>query len=326
MFLPLSVTPGRQRLLLTALIAAGATISLLPYWYSVGQLAAESAAAAAPTPGAPSAWYEQLALVSAVLIIKPIYTLLSAVLIVALIPFKSADAAALRWGLISFFIGEGSCAVNILFFGDASYLLEYLHMFGMAVSLGFVAYAAMEAADSRLVNFSNPEKKCAALSLCRRCAKYVDAPCALKRLFYFIIPVFVALAFIPLLATPRAASYSVDILGTVYSYAHPVAYQVFELRYSPVYAILLLAASLLVLIATRGKRTGLSKVLFAAGMGPLGFSFLRLIFVSTYRDSLVWLTFWEELTELVYISGIAFALWAFYRGALPWTKGRDNAA
>ncbi len=58
-------------------------------------------------------------------------------------------------------------------------------------------------------------------------------------------------------------------------------------------------------------------MLFAAGMGPLAFAFLRLVFVGVFQDNLVWFSFWEELTELIYITGVGFILWIFRRGLFP---------
>ena len=64
------------------------------------------------------------------------------------------------------------------------------------------------------------------------------------------------------------------------------------------------------------KAPELPKVLFAAGVGVLGFSFLRLVFFGIYQDNLIWFNFWEELTELMYMVGVGFALWTFRRGLL----------
>ncbi len=266
---------------------------------------------------ASSPWQNQLALFAAILWIKPIYTLLSAVLIFILLKVKSSDLAALRWGLISFLAGESFCAANIIWFDDGNYFLELLHMGGMLASLAFVTWAAMEGMDSRLLNFSDPEKKCSALSLCHRCVKYGPAVCGLNRLLHFLIPALMVLAAIPLLAITRAASYQVEILGVLHTYSHPVAYQIIEIRYVPTAAIILFAASLVILLRGKTGPARLSKALLAGGIGALGFSFLRLVLVGVYRENLLWFTFWEELTELIYISGIGFVLWTFRKPLLP---------
>ena len=196
-------------------------------------------------------------------------------------------------------------------------------MYGMVLSFAFVTYAILEALDHRILGYSDPKKRCAALSLCRQCIKDDEAPCGLKRMFYFLIPVFFVLSFIPLLASTNAVSYNTEVFGMFLNYSHPIIYQFFEFRYSPVYAIVLFVASFLALLLEKNHVMTASKVLFAAGMGPLGFGFLRLIFFGLYQDNLVWFNFWEELTELMYVSGVGFALWIFQRGLLPVKEGHS---
>ena len=98
-----------------------------------------------------------------------------------------------------------------------------------------------------------------------------------------------------------------------YNYSHPIIYQFFEMRYAPVYALILLGVAFLAFLLSRSNR-GLFKVLLAMGIGPLAFSFLRTVFFGIYHDNLLWPNFWEELTELMYVSGVGFILWLFRRG------------
>jgi rhodanese-related sulfurtransferase len=274
-----------------------------------------------PSPFKESSWYEQLALVGAVLIIKPLYTLITLILIVVLWRLKSPDVFALRWGLIFFFIGEGFCALNIIFFNHSFDLFEFFHMYGMVLSFAFVTYAILEALDLRILGYSDPKKRCAALGLCKQCIKYGEAPCGLKRTFYFLIPAFIVLSFIPLLTSTNAISYNTEVFGIFQNYSHPIIYQFFEFRYSPVYAIILFVASFFVLLLEKSHVIAVSKVLFAAGLGPLGFGFLRLVFFGVYQDNLVWFNFWEELTELVYVVGAGFVLLIFQRGVFQVKEG-----
>jgi hypothetical protein len=74
----------------------------------------------------------------------------------------------------------------------------------------------------------------------------------------------------------------------------------------------------------KGYNIDLLKVLFAIGIGPLAFSYLRLIFFGIYHDNLVWPNFWEELTELMYTSGVAFTLWIFQRKLFQMTVEKEN--
>ena len=69
----------------------------------------------------------------------------------------------MKRGLIFFLAGEGVCALNYVFFGEDSFLLEYLHSFGMALSFGFATYAVFQAFDLRILGYSDPKVKCAAI-------------------------------------------------------------------------------------------------------------------------------------------------------------------
>ncbi|OGN89282.1 MAG: hypothetical protein A2158_01730 [Chloroflexi bacterium RBG_13_46_14] len=268
--------------------------------------------------------YEQLALASAVLIIKPLYMLIALVLIILLWRSKASDIIALRWGLMFFLAGETACAVNIVLFNHGSYLLEFFHMYGMVLGFAFVTYAILEALDFRILGYSDPQKKCAMVGLCKQCIKYSDASCGLRRLFYFLMPVLIVLAFIPLIVDFNVISYNTKIFGMFYNFSHPIIFQFFELRYAPIYAIILTGISFLVFLFTRTDNTSLLKMLVAAGIGPLAFSYLRLIFFSAYHDNLVWANSWEELTELMYTSGVAYTLWIFQHKLLQTTVEKEN--
>ena len=62
---------------------------------------------------------EQWAVVLTGFVAKPVYTVLSFVLVVILWRQKSPDLAALRWAMLCFFLGENCCAANYLLFHGA---------------------------------------------------------------------------------------------------------------------------------------------------------------------------------------------------------------
>jgi len=62
---------------------------------------------------------------------------------------KSFDLVLLRWGLISFLLGEAACTVNYLFFTEESLFYEYLHSVGMGFSFSFFRLALFEGEDQR---------------------------------------------------------------------------------------------------------------------------------------------------------------------------------
>ena len=95
-------------------------------------------------------------------------------------------------------------------------------------------------------------------------------------------------------------------------------------------ALGLFGASLVVLFLKKNEPVLWSKLFLAAGVGALGFSFFRLVFVQVYRDNLAWFSFWEEVTELIFVAGVGLVLWLFRHGLfaahrteiLPQTQGR----
>lgn len=259
----------------------------------------------------------QIAAVAAFFWIKPIYTMLALGAIVFLWNCRAADLVALRWGMISFFLGENACAINVLALGDHSYVLEYLHSFGMAVCLGFTAFAALEGIDRRVLGLSDPSRRCAALALCQRCIKVEEVPCGLRRMFLMIIPLCIALALMLPLADWRNEAYNTLIFGQLFSYGHLRAYQLYENWVCPAAATLLFTASLGVLVLGGDRAVRWAKLFFAAGIGPLGFGLLRMTISRVYGDNQVWYSFWEETTELMFLIGIVCTLWIFHAHLNP---------
>ena len=290
-------------------------LPLLLYWLLLGHVDAWTVLlkGQAPTFRASSV-FEQWVVVITALGVKPAYMLISLVTIIWLWRRQAPDLAALRWGLIAFWLGEAACAVNYVVFLGYSDLWEYFHNFGMAVSFSFVTYALLEGMDQRLIKYNSAKDRCAALNLCRACIKYADAPCGLRRMFAMLIPATIVVAFMPLCADLKTAAYDSTIMGKSVYFSETLSNQLFEIRYCPYLALLLLTASWLVLLFKRQNPVPLAKVLFAAATGPLGFGFMRLFLAAAYRENPVWANAWEEFTELIFTAAVAFVLWIFRPG------------
>ena len=270
----------------------------------------------------PSPPLEQWIAVLTGFVIKPFYTLLALVLAVVLWRRPSPDLQALFWAMVCFFVGENFCAANYVFYDDQSVLFEFLHSYGMVLCFGLTVYGLLEGIDRRLLKLSDPEGRCAALGLCQRCIKHVDAPCGLRRVFQFLIPALMIVALAPLCAEFVPTSYNTTIFGTFYNYSHPVVHQIFEQRYLPAAAFVLLGVSLLCLRPKSTEGMLWSKLFFAAGVGAMGFSFFRLFLLHCYSENLVWFASWEEFTELLFIIGVALVLWTFRRALITPAAGR----
>ncbi|MFI5379297.1 MAG: rhodanese-like domain-containing protein [Tepidisphaerales bacterium] len=268
---------------------------------------------------------EQWAAVVTGFAVKPVYMLLSLAIAGVLLRSRAADLVALRWSMILFFLGELACLLDYIFYADRSLLFEYLHNYGMILAFAFAAWAAMETLDTRIVAYSAPTDRCAFLHLCGRCIKHTDAPCGLRRLFLLLLPAAAVVATVPLSAPYRTDAYNTRIFGTTYAYLHEVIHQMYEIRFLPVLAVVLFAASFLVLWLFERHPVGLSKILFAAGVGAMGFSFFRLILQAAFHQNQVWHTFWEEITEFLFTALAAATLWIFRERLFEPSRPGDKA-
>jgi rhodanese-related sulfurtransferase len=285
--------------------------------------AASGATSALPFREAPA--YEQWAAVVTGFGVKPVYMLLSLVLVGVLWRRRAADLVALRWAMILFFAGEMFCALNYGITTHQSDLLEYLHSFGMVLCFGFTTYAIFEAMDERLIKYSDADQKCAAVGLCRGCIKYTNIPCGLKRMFLLLIPAAAVMALLPFCSRLEPVSYNTRIFGTFYNYSNAVVQQIYEMRLCPLAAIGLLIVSFLLLALKRHDPVRASKIFFAAAMGPLGFAFFRLFLFTPFRDNLVWFNVWEEITELLFVVCAGAVLWVFRRGLTDTSPQGESA-
>lgn len=243
--------------------------------------------------------------------IKPIYLILSIIWVVWLWRERAPDLVALRWGVIIFWLGEQACTVNYQFYHGLSDAWEYLHNYGMVVGFSFVAYAVLEGFDVRVLKLSAPRERCAALNLCKTCVKYSPVPCGLQLVFKFLIPATIVVATMPLAAAIKHVSYNVKIMDVTANYSLMLSSQLFETRYCPVLALILLTASWLVMLFKRTDPVPLAKLLFAGALGPLGFAFMRLFLAAAFAEDLFWYVVWEEWTELLFIAAVGVILWLF---------------
>jgi rhodanese-related sulfurtransferase len=271
----------------------------------------EHSADKAPLPSRASSGIEQWALILSGFAVKPVYMILALIVIVILRRSSASDLVALRWSMIFFLSGELACMINYLLFAHGSDMIEYLHSFGMVAGFGFATYTLFRGIDDRLIHLSDPDRKCAALTMCRSCIKYGANPCRLKQMFYFVIPAGAVLAAIPFCSNVKAVSYNTYVWSTFYNFSHSVLYQIYEIRYCPTFAIIFFLISFFVLRCKKNDAIEWAKIYFSAAIGALGFGLLRLVLFSLYSDNQIWFNFWEEITELIFVAGVCFTLWAF---------------
>jgi hypothetical protein len=298
-----------QALSLWVGIVAGGVLPLILFWPSFNQAMGPECLLVREV-----GYTTQLLVVITAFGVKPAYMLLSLAWIVWLWRSEARDLAALRLGLILFLAGEVACAANYLVFGGNSAVTDYLHSYGMAVGFSFIAYAVLEALDFRVIKYSPANGRCAALSLCRSCIKYAEVPCALRRLFAFLIPAFIILSLMLPSAELRPLLLRTRILNASQDFPNPMWAQLFEGWYCAWASIALLLVPWGALLFKRKDPVATAKIFFAAAMGPLGFGLMRLFLRTAYRDSLAWANIWEELTELIFILAVGLVLWLFRSG------------
>jgi hypothetical protein len=290
------------------------------------------AIASASLPVAPAAPFrelpqtDQLVLVLAVYPIKTIYMLLALLAAALVWQQRTPSLVALRWSMVCFLLGELACWVNIVAFAEERLWLEYLHSGGMVASVGFLAWAGLEAVDSQVIHYSAPNRKCALVGVCHGCVKAGPRPCALERLFRWGLPLVMLLALMPLTVAIAPVAYHTQIFGVARTLLHSAAMQWYEIRYVPLAGLLLIGVAWL--ISLRGGRSpgalAASKVLLSAGVGHLGFAFLRLACFGLYREQLAWFVFWEECTELLLVVAVLVSLWIFCPELVArWRKTRS---
>ena len=261
---------------------------------------------AASLPSRSLSLLEQQAQALAGLAVKPLYMMLSLLVILALIGQKWTAILALQWGQIAFLAGEVFCAINFYVYRHESVLSEYLHSYGMAVAFAFTAFAVLEGLGMRIGN---------------RIRSWIQDEA--RAWMKFILPMLVVLCFIPILTTIQPESYAVTIFRFPYSYTRLDVYQFYERRILPVLALIAFVGAYLLLMR-RGATFSFSiKMLVCAGIGALGFSFFRVALNAMFADALVWFEFWEEATELMFVGAVGFVLWRYRKILLERTPMLD---
>lgn len=257
---------------------------------------------------------DQTLVVITAFVVKPLYMLISLVLAWLLHRARSRELIALRWGLLAFFLGEAFCAINYLVFNDKSILMEFLHSYGMVVSFGLFGYALLEGLDKHIVQYSQPDKRCAFASLCRECVKSQHVPCRVRQASQLMLLVLLLLAFIPLCVEAHEISYYTYIYGTLYNYTWLKPEILFETRYCPLLAFLAFMTALVNLQISKDKQVPDSaRAFLSAGVAAFGFGLFRLFLNGIFSHNLAWASIWEEITEFMLMLIITCLLWWFRR-------------
>jgi len=252
--------------------------------------------------------FEQVMICVASFGLKPLYELLA--LVLAWVIWKKTEShwRVVRWGLLAFFLGENACAVNYLFYGLENFTWEFWHCYGMLVAFGLISYAVVDFVDHRLIHYSQRDTPCAFLGICKGCYKHQPVACNLWLLFLFTIPALIMLSLMPLCAPFKNFMSVGPILGPDVLFTHSVMQQLYEIRIYPLLAIFFFTSAWLLLVKEKEEGMTTSKMLFAAGLGTMGFSLMRFLIYWSFSDTLLWAETWEEITEFLFILSIVVLL------------------
>lgn len=238
---------------------------------------------------------EQLALIASLVNIKPIYMFLCVAILLTVWDKTSSSARALLWGFSALLLGELICGATFFAFRRELILSEHIHSFGMMLEFSCIVFVLLDFLDRRATQTQT----------------------GISPTVGFIAAMGILASFLPLAVSPSPSGYHADIFGFPYVYARFEFNQWVESRALPIASIFFF--SLTLLSTTRTKLSNAAKIFLSAGIGLLTFSILRLSLGAMFAERLVWFELWEEMTQLIIISTIAFLLWQFKR---EWIKER----
>ncbi len=258
----------------------------------------------------PTTPLEQLAVTVSGLGFKPLYMLLTAIIVAWLWRQRTADLTLIRRGMVAFLAGEAFCATNYLATGSRCEELEMLHGAGMVVMGALLLRGLFRLLDQRVLRLSDQAKPCAFVRLCRQCARRDPVSCGLQRIFLYLAIACAVVAMLPWSVPLRPIVATMPVFGADVLWPKTSAVLTLEFRVYPTAAALLFALSA---VRLRGPGSGLHRAegFFFWGLGFLAYALFRFFLFSSFRHAPAWADFWEETTELIMVVGLLAFLWTF---------------
>lgn len=244
----------------------------------------------AETPFREASPHEQWAAVIAEFAIAPLCAA-AALLLVLLLRRRRTIPATLTWAMLAFLAGELAAAANALLFARQSYLAEHVHDLAALTCFGLLAFAALQRF------FPDARRRRGVLLL--------------------LVAVAAVLAAAPLAASLKLTAYNTSVFGHSRTYTHAAMHQLFESRYCPVFAWVLLGGAMAAGLFCRKRPVPLTRVLLAAAVGPLGLALQRLLTFTPHADNQVWFVFAEAAAGLIPIVAAVGLAWAGTRRQAP---------
>lgn len=264
----------------------------------------------------------QLAMTIAAFVIKPIYIILSLMIIVLLWKKQEKDFILLRYAMILFFIGENACSANYLISGNASKSLEFIHGLGMVGFYIFLSWGIAVFLDTRIIRYSIEHKSCVFNKLCKICWKHDDTACGLHRIALVVIPALAFTSIIPVTMPLRPFEIVMPVFLSEVLWIKDFWNLFLEFRVYPILGAIFFILAFLIML--QGKKGFLKAQLpFFLGMGFMAYSLFRFSLLLTFRENQAWADWWEETTELITVFMVLFLLIIFRKQLnirLPWPR------
>jgi len=256
----------------------------------------------------------ELAMTFAAYVVKPLYVVGSFVAFLILWRKKSRALTLMRWGLLSFFLGENICSVNYCFAYGSSDFLEFLHGAGMIGMNILLPWGMLLLFDEKVFHYLDAERPCTFQRMCKQCWKTQDVACGFHQIAAWLALALALCALLPLCGTIRPYQAILPVFGVNVLWTNTFTILFIESRVYPILGALGFAAAFVYL--RRGK-AALQKALlpFFLGLGFTSYAVFKMVLTLAFFDNPAWGDWWEEFTELIAIFAVLLFLYVF-RGQL----------
>jgi hypothetical protein len=263
----------------------------------------------APAPSlveVPATLFEQWVALLTGVVVKPLYMILSYGVARKLRGPRARDLTLIRQAMWVFLVGEIACALR---FAELAPLgcdpLETIHVTGMVVMGGLLAWGMVEFLDKRILNTSEAGKPCGLLRLCGGCWKQQAVACPLFRIARVSLPMFIVLSCIPLVAPLAPAWIRYPVLGTPVIDETPVFIALLQARVFPLLGMLLFGVAWWRMRRGPGEMDR-AKAPYFLGLGCLVYALFVFFLRGSFGPKVYWGNAWEELTELFSIVTVVY--------------------
>ena len=258
----------------------------------------------------PIGFWAQASMVAGAYFVKPLYMLLTLLIVLMFKGRRSQDMVLIRTGLLLFLLGELACMFNYALTAGTSDVLEIAHDLGMVSMNALLPWGLLLLLDDRVFHYLDQDKTCVLQRLCGRCWKKEDVPCGPHSLAKFLLPALMVVSLIPWFVPLRPFAVVMPVFGTDVLWVRSTWNLLFELRLFPaIGAVCFAIAFVFVLRGKRGLQPSLPWLFM--GVGFASFALFRTVLFSMFYENPAWDNWWEEATELLAVIAVLWGLTAF---------------